>query len=61
MTGAIENACVHCGKQLAEADPHQLAAYATWDVVDRSGPYCGAGCMELARRNIPAAWAERVS
>lgn len=51
----IENRCIRCGKQLADAaDPNQFAQHVTFDVASGAGPFCGAGCMELARRGIPA-------
>lgn len=60
MTDEMKNACARCGKALAHmATAEQLPSHATWDAVTGAGPFCGAGCMELARRDIPATWAER--
>jgi hypothetical protein len=60
VTDAIENACIRCGTHLGGGvDYHQIAAHATWDVASGAGPFCGDGCVEMARRGIPATWEPR--
>ncbi|MGZ4222322.1 MAG: hypothetical protein ACXVH3_14350 [Solirubrobacteraceae bacterium] len=41
-------ACSQCGAPL----PHDSAFYDT----DGTGPYCGSGCLELARRGVHVAY-----
>ena len=55
------NACVRCSNPIvgSDATSEEVCLHGMYDV-DGSGPYCGAACLDRARRGIPHGYDERL-